>query len=291
MHFRYLLPCLLLTFLSVSLAAAFDLPNELDRTFADSSLRDADVGVLVQVLDGDVLYQREPDQLLIPASNMKLVTAATALRTWGDLSHLPAAMYADAFQVSKPDSRLAPESVLALLRGMDKVSDNDMAESFLRALLETHGLTNYNDLARSAWEHLNLPLTGCAFVDGSGLSRGNRLTPRFLVALLQYMRLKSEYAGAFVHTLPIAGVDGTLQTRMRGSCAEGCVRAKTGSLTGVSTLSGYVDRSGRRVVFSIMMNNYTVNTQVMREIQNRACMAIAQWCAQPNSESASQRTP
>lgn len=269
--------CLLTLLVAVSAARA-DLRQDLDCVFAAPCLRD--VGVLVQVLGGDTLYERNSAQPMMPASNMKLVTCATALRTWGDVCHLPAGQYARAFQTALPAQACAPDSNLALLFRMDKHSDNHVADSFMRALLATHQAPVYDAFMADAWQPLNLPLAGCRFVDGSGLSRENRLTPCFLVALLQYMRTRSEWASAFVRTLPIAGQDGTLKTRMKGTAAAGCVRAKTGFLTGACCLSGYVDRNGQRLVFSMMMNNHTVDGDAIRAVQNKACVAMAQWCGQ-----------
>jgi D-alanyl-D-alanine carboxypeptidase len=275
MRHSRLLSCLFVLLACVSLASA-DLGQDLDRVFAADGVKD--LGVLVQVLGGETLYERHADQPLMPASNMKLVTCATALRTWGDACHMPAAAYAEAFQTDLPPDHCSPDSTLAMLSSMDKRSDNHLADSFMRALLGAHECTSYGDLMAAAWQHLNLPLAACRFVDGSGLSRENRLTPRFLVALLQHMRTESEWAGAFVHTLPVAGEDGTLRLRMRGTAAEGCVRAKTGFLTGACCLSGYVDRNGHRLVFSMMMNNHTVDGDVIRAVQNRACVELAEWC-------------
>ncbi|MHB8997684.1 MAG: D-alanyl-D-alanine carboxypeptidase/D-alanyl-D-alanine endopeptidase [Armatimonadota bacterium] len=257
-------------------AASADLRQSLDRVFADRDIKD--LGVLVQVLGGETLYERGADLSLMPASNMKLVTCASALRTWGDICHLPGPAYAEAFQTGLPPPDCSPDTILAMLRGMDKASDNHLADSFMRALLGTHQSPSYHDLMSSSWQHLNLPLEGCRFVDGSGLSRENRLTPRFVVSLLQHMRTESEWAGSFVHTLPVAGLDGTLKKRMKGTAAEGTVRAKTGFLTGACCLSGYVDRNGQRLVFSIMMNNHTADGDTMRAVQNRACVALAEWC-------------
>jgi D-alanyl-D-alanine carboxypeptidase/D-alanyl-D-alanine-endopeptidase (penicillin-binding protein 4) len=159
---------------------------------------------------------------------------------------------------------------------MNKPSNNYLADSFRDALVAAHGAKDYNELAHSVWEQRGLPLTGCVFADGSGLSRQNRLTPRFQVALLQFMRAESEWAGAFVNTLPVAAVDGTLRKRMNGTCAAGCVRAKTGFLTGVSTLSGYVDRNGHVICFSIMMNGFEGSADPMRQVQNRVCAVLAE---------------
>ena len=92
--------------------------------------------------------------------------------------------------------------------------------------------------------------------EGSGLSRRDVITPEATVGLLRYMS-RSKWAEVYRNSLPIAGVDGTLQNRMKGTPASGNVRAKTGSLRYVYTLSGYVTTaSGEHVAFSIMLNNY-----------------------------------
>ena len=92
--------------------------------------------------------------------------------------------------------------------------------------------------------------------EGSGLSRRDVITPDATVALLSYMS-RSRFAEVYRNGLPIAGVDGTLQNRMKGTPAAGNVRAKTGSLRYVYTLSGYVTTAaGEHLAFSIMLNNY-----------------------------------
>jgi D-alanyl-D-alanine carboxypeptidase/D-alanyl-D-alanine-endopeptidase (penicillin-binding protein 4) len=93
--------------------------------------------------------------------------------------------------------------------------------------------------------------------DGSGLSRGALVTPSSAVKLLTIMA-KHRCAAQFYDALPIAGVDGTLKSRFRGTFAEKNVHAKTGSLRYVNTISGYVtDRGGEKLVFSVMLNNYS----------------------------------
>jgi D-alanyl-D-alanine carboxypeptidase/D-alanyl-D-alanine-endopeptidase (penicillin-binding protein 4) len=92
--------------------------------------------------------------------------------------------------------------------------------------------------------------------DGSGLSRNDLITANATVQLLTFMS-KHRYFAAFRDALPIAGVDGELRTRMRGTPAEGNLRAKTGSLSSVASLSGYVTTAaGEHLVFSMMLNNY-----------------------------------
>lgn len=92
--------------------------------------------------------------------------------------------------------------------------------------------------------------------EGSGLSRRDVITPEATVALLSYMS-RSRWADVYRNALPIAGVDGTLQNRMKGTAAAGNVRAKTGTLRYVYTLAGYVTTAaGERLAFSAMLNNY-----------------------------------
>jgi D-alanyl-D-alanine carboxypeptidase/D-alanyl-D-alanine-endopeptidase (penicillin-binding protein 4) len=103
---------------------------------------------------------------------------------------------------------------------------------------------------------------GLALTDGSGLSRNDMITAEASVQLLTYMA-RHRYAAVFREALPIAAVDGTLRNRMRGTRAENNLRAKTGSLSSVASLAGYVTTAGgENLVFSIMVNNYPVDTEV-----------------------------
>jgi len=111
-------------------------------------------------------------------------------------------------------------------------------------------------------------------IDGSGLTFGNRSTANDVVKLLVRARAKP-WARDFLVSLPTAGVDGTLASRMRGSAAENNCHAKTGTLTGVTTLSGYCfNSSGRRYAFSILMNRVT-NLSAARAAQDRIAAMIA----------------
>ncbi|HYP55089.1 MAG TPA: D-alanyl-D-alanine carboxypeptidase, partial [Solirubrobacterales bacterium] len=89
--------------------------------------------------------------------------------------------------------------------------------------------------------------------DGSGLTRSNRARPWDVVRLLSSMHA-NEVADEFIQGLPLTGVEGTVDERMEGTAAAGRCRTKTGTLTGVSALSGYCfNRSGRVMIFSILM--------------------------------------
>jgi serine-type D-Ala-D-Ala carboxypeptidase/endopeptidase (penicillin-binding protein 4) len=111
------------------------------------------------------------------------------------------------------------------------------------------------ELSRFATE-AGVPKGELIFEEGSGLSRDNLVTPNATVALLKYMNGR-KCSKAYIEALPIAGVDGSLRNRMKGTVAAGNVRAKTGSLRWASSLSGYVTTAaGEHLVFSLMLNRY-----------------------------------
>ena len=92
--------------------------------------------------------------------------------------------------------------------------------------------------------------------EGTGLSRQDLVTPDAMVRLLVYLAAQP-YAAQLREALPLAGVDGTLTYRMRGTAAAGNVQAKTGSMRYVHSMAGYVTTaSGERLAFVIMLDNY-----------------------------------
>lgn len=114
-----------------------------------------------------------------------------------------------------------------------------------------------------------------ALNDGSGLSRNDLISANTTVQLLTFMT-KHKYFAQFRDALPIAGVDGTLRTRMRGTPAEGNLRAKTGSLSSVASLSGYVTTAaGEHLVFSMMLNNYPDASAVRRDSIDAIAVLLA----------------
>jgi D-alanyl-D-alanine carboxypeptidase/D-alanyl-D-alanine-endopeptidase (penicillin-binding protein 4) len=120
-----------------------------------------------------------------------------------------------------------------------------------------------------------LPAEEVRFEEGSGLSRNNLTTANATVALLAFMATH-RLADDFVGSLPIAGVDGTLRTRMKGTVAEGNVRAKTGTLRYANSLAGFVTTgAGERLAFSVMLNRNTrqpPNRSVREELDDIAVM-------------------
>jgi D-alanyl-D-alanine carboxypeptidase/D-alanyl-D-alanine-endopeptidase (penicillin-binding protein 4) len=119
------------------------------------------------------------------------------------------------------------------------------------------------------------------YADGSGLSRMNQVSSDQLIALLRAVRAKPWFQ-AWYDSLPVAGVSdrlvgGTLRSRMLGTAAAGNVRAKTGSLTGVSALSGYVTTAdGQPLVFAMVSNNYLGS---VKRIEDAVAIRLAQYRA------------
>jgi D-alanyl-D-alanine carboxypeptidase/D-alanyl-D-alanine-endopeptidase (penicillin-binding protein 4) len=115
------------------------------------------------------------------------------------------------------------------------------------------------------------------FEEGSGLSRNNLTTPNATVALLQYMS-RHKCADVYSNSLPIAGVDGTLRGRMKGTAAAGNVRAKTGTLRWANSLSGYVTTAaGERLLFSIMLNRDPEPSRVARADVDTIAVMLAEF--------------
>ncbi len=118
--------------------------------------------------------------------------------------------------------------------------------------------------------------SGVHAVDGSGLTHSNRASPAQVVTLLRAM-WRTEAGDAFIQSLPLAGREGTVASRMDGTAAAGRCRTKTGTLTGVSALSGYCfNRSGKVMAFSILMNGVR-NLYLAHLDQDRIAAAVASY--------------
>jgi D-alanyl-D-alanine carboxypeptidase/D-alanyl-D-alanine-endopeptidase (penicillin-binding protein 4) len=140
----------------------------------------------------------------------------------------------------KDSINLYGEAVLRLNAGRDVFPTNDAALDGLRKKM-------------SGW---GIPAEAQQLIDGSGLSRRDVIAPEAVLTVLRRMYDPSGKS-PFMTALPIAGVDGSLSTRMKGTPAEGNVRAKTGTMSNVRSLAGYVTtRDGERLAFVIIVNNF-----------------------------------
>ncbi|HUX59878.1 MAG TPA: D-alanyl-D-alanine carboxypeptidase/D-alanyl-D-alanine-endopeptidase, partial [Ignavibacteriaceae bacterium] len=114
-------------------------------------------------------------------------------------------------------------------------------------------------------------------VDGSGVSHYNLITTETLVSVLKYIYINHPNLFKILYkSFPIAGVDGTLQNRMQNFPVQNNVRAKTGSLSGVSSLTGFVKSSNDHLlVFSIIVNDYVESSKHARQIEDDICNILA----------------
>lgn len=163
---------------------------------------------------------------------------------------------------------------------INKESQNLHTELMLRRVSRQAGSGSIADgqaVMRQVMTAAGLPETGYFFADGSGMSSYNRITPRAAVSLLSWIA-RQPWGMAWRDTLPIAGRDGTLRSRFKGTILEGKLFAKTGSLNASRALSGYlVSRSGRTLVFSVLANDMPDGTDDQATAAvDRALIALAE---------------
>ncbi len=159
-----------------------------------------------------------------------------------------------------------------ILPRFEKPSQNQIGELLFKTLGRVETGSGTADSGRAVVErHLlawGADSAGFAVRDGSGLSRHDYLAPETIVRVLDTMRRHPEFR-IFYDALPIAGIDGTIRTRMRGTPAQGNVHAKTGTLDKARALSGYVTTAdGRLLLFSMLANNHVVSNAEVERVQD-----------------------
>jgi serine-type D-Ala-D-Ala carboxypeptidase/endopeptidase (penicillin-binding protein 4) len=168
------------------------------------------------------------------------------------------------------------EPLAVIVRFMGRESDNYTAEMLVKqlgAVYAGHGSTAAGvRVVRNALAAAGIPLAGVRLADGSGLSSLDRLTATAVVALLETGLAESDLRDAFLQSLAVAGVDGTLADRLRSSPARGQVIAKTGTTSTASALSGFVRN---RYAFSILQNGRPISAYWARIAQDRFATALA----------------
>ncbi len=166
-----------------------------------------------------------------------------------------------------------------IVKVINKGSQNFFAEQLLKTIgLEKKGFGSVQNgiLACKEWfNEIGLNSDHIIMADGSGLSHLNRVTPMQIVLLLRHMYATKNFA-AFYNSLPIAGVDGTLIRRMKNTRAENSVRAKTGFIGFVRSLSGYAfTAEGEPLAFSLIVNNFNVPVKLAENIQDSICVLLS----------------
>lgn len=234
-------------------------PNSLDLRLTGHIAARAQPEILRLGIDDPALYAASRLRTLLQARGVR-VTGQTGAR------HRPAEGGEDGPPVRtaplpaepEPLARLVPPPLGEDLTRTNKESQNLHAELLIRRVGLTRGsgsidagvaaveaMLNQAGVARTAWD----------LSDGSGMSTYNRAAPRAVVALLRWAATQP-WGAAWRDTFPIAGVDGTLTHRFRGTPLERRLFAKTGTLNATNALSGYlIARSGRTLTFSFFAND------------------------------------
>jgi D-alanyl-D-alanine carboxypeptidase/D-alanyl-D-alanine-endopeptidase (penicillin-binding protein 4) len=166
-----------------------------------------------------------------------------------------------------------------IIKVINKSSQNFFAEQLLKTIaLEKSGFGSIENGVKTEskiFKEMGINPESMSLVDGSGLSRLDLVTPKQIVTLLNYM-YKSKYFIPFFNSLAIAGVDGTLGDRLQNTLAQDRIRAKSGFLEGVRSLSGYAYTADNEpVAFSIIVNNYNVPVKLAENIQDLVCLRLA----------------
>lgn len=168
-----------------------------------------------------------------------------------------------------------------ILPALMKPSQNQIAEILLRTIgLERGGMGTADSARKIVGQQLlawGVQPDGFVIRDGSGLSDQDLLTPETIVRVLDRIQRDTAFA-TYYNAMPIAGVDGTIDTRMKGTPAEGNVHAKTGTLAKARSLSGYVTTAdGERLIFSILANNTTTSGSAVTHVADVIAAALASY--------------
>jgi serine-type D-Ala-D-Ala carboxypeptidase/endopeptidase (penicillin-binding protein 4) len=173
------------------------------------------------------------------------------------------------------------QSIDSVIINMNKVSDNLTAEMLLKTVDSySNNVSGSSEggtfVVNRFLSSLGIDTMKFRMTDGSGLSYHNLITAEMLVQLLDGMQRQIDVFPLFYQSLPIAGVDGTIRNRMKRTPAEGNLRAKTGTISGVSSLSGYVQTlDGERFIFSMSMQNFIMPTRLYQRAQDKIGALLA----------------
>ncbi|MFO7841195.1 MAG: D-alanyl-D-alanine carboxypeptidase/D-alanyl-D-alanine-endopeptidase [Fidelibacterota bacterium] len=157
-----------------------------------------------------------------------------------------------------------------ILTRMMKRSQNMYAETMPRVIAwKESGLGTFDtgrEIMDSLFVHFGIEPGSWVYADGSGLTRYNYISPQILVKILEGM-YGSELKDIWMKTFPVAGEDGTLKNRMKGTVAEGCVLGKTGTISNARGLSGYAKTAaGENIVYSFLVNGHILSTKETERI-------------------------
>jgi serine-type D-Ala-D-Ala carboxypeptidase/endopeptidase (penicillin-binding protein 4) len=216
-------------------------------------------------------YAQAPE--LVAAKGLKSALRKRGIRVTGKVGR---ASLPDRTLDREPLASVASPTVAKLIEETNVPSNNFFAEMLLKRLGASGGKRGTRHRGNNKVEAFASSIgTGLQAVDGSGLSRRNKVSPEQVGKLLVAMAEQGAGARAFRDSLPVAGREGTVADRMRGTAAEGNCATKTGTLADVSALSGYCQAGNHTIAFSLLMNSADVDAA--RRAQDTIAAAIARY--------------
>jgi D-alanyl-D-alanine carboxypeptidase/D-alanyl-D-alanine-endopeptidase (penicillin-binding protein 4) len=235
------------------------------------------------VVSGNVEHERAGEVNVFTSQDFFMHTFVERLCEKGiDIPHAYA--YAE-FAADTTAVRMAgwDTPVQAVLNQLLKESDNLNAEALLHRLgVQYTGRKRASaddgiQAVKQLMEQLGHSPDDYRLVDGSGLSNYNCLSPELLVDFLKYAYASTEMFQGLYKSLPVAGIDGTLKNRMKTGKTHKNVTAKTGTMTGISCLAGYVQTSGSRMLAFAIMNQNTLSASKAQKLQDMICEELANY--------------
>jgi len=173
--------------------------------------------------------------------------------------------------------------IFNVISNMNKPSDNQSAITVFKVLgaelkSQPGTLEKGADVVMEFLTSIGIDRSSFEILEGSGLTRYNRVTSNLYIQLLKYMYDQVNIFDDYMNSLSIAGVDGTLKSRMKNTEAQNNIYAKTGTLNNVSTLAGYaISRDNELLIFYVTMNNYKGDRYYYRDRQDVICNYICQF--------------
>ena len=239
-------------------------------------------GKIAVTSDTQVGYVTVENPTLFTASVVKDVLQKKGIQVDSeavDIDSLPYYTYHDSDSTVIRIASYQSPKLEEILKIVNKRSQNLFAEQLLRtvaAVVDSDGTGQYAlELEKEFLKQIGIDPVHMYFMDGSGYSRTNLVTPESIVGVLKYIR-NHKYWKTFYESLPKAGMERTLNHRMKNTPAEGNVRAKTGTMDNVSTISGFLRTAdNEEMVFSILCNNFSIDNLEVQKIQDSILVKLA----------------
>jgi D-alanyl-D-alanine carboxypeptidase len=223
------------------------LQSDLKELHSNVCFKGADLGYLIiDFTKGapKTLFESNSKLGMIPASTQKILTTAAALEIFG--------------------SPVYHEVTITNLNSVNWRA-NRMLQKIGEYKYKKRDFFYGSKAVMEFWQEKGIDMSGLYICDGSGRSRNNIISPKQLADILFKISTSTIFP-VFYNSLPLAGISGTMHKWLKGTVGEGRLRAKTGSLNGVRSYTGYVRTlHGKKLIFAIIVNNYTCPTKSLKQ--------------------------